>query len=98
MKEFKYRSDILTWSIENVRNVPSEMGVYVLRNNPSMEGIIYVGSTNDLKRRLEEHFLSEDISEVLFFDYYKTYSIEEARKIEELWIVKYKPKYNDRTG
>ncbi|XOA43133.1 MAG: GIY-YIG nuclease family protein [Candidatus Nealsonbacteria bacterium] len=90
------KSGILPWSIKNIKDALSKTGVYVLRNDTSVEGIIYIGSTNNLERRLMEHFLSENIPEVLFFDWYQTSSIENARDLERSWIIKYNPKYNEK--
>lgn len=96
MTKFIEKSGILSWSIKGIREAPSKTGVYVLRNDSSIEGIIYIGSTNNLERRLMEHFLSEDIPEVLFFDWYQTSNIENARSLERSWIIKYTPKYNEK--
>jgi len=96
MTRITTKSGILSWSIKGIKDAPSKTGAYVLRNDSSAEGIIYIGSTNNLERRLMEHFLSEDIPEVLFFDWYQTSNIENARYLERSWIIKYIPKYNEK--
>jgi len=92
------KSNILSWTIENINSVPEQCGVYVLRNFPSINGIIYIDSTENLKRRLLEHYISRDIPEVDFFDWYQTDSRESAMELKKVWIEKYSPKYNERVG
>ena len=92
------QSGILPWQATNIASSPSKPGVYVLRTSTEIGSIIYIGSSDNLERRLNEHFLSADIPGVLFFDWYETGSLESARSVEKQWIVKYSPKYNDRVG
>ncbi len=94
MPRIKNKSNILPWSIDNITVTPPMPGVYVLRDSTSV--IIYIGSSGDLKERLKEHFLSKDISDVLFFDWYETNGINEARELEKNWIEEYHPKFNIR--
>ena len=91
-------SGILPWQATNIVAAPSKPGVYVLRTATEISSIIYIGSTDNLERRLNEHFLSGDVPGVLFFDWYETGLLEEARNIEKQWIIKYSPKYNDQVG
>lgn len=89
------KSNILSWSRDNIDIIPSNSsGVYVLRNIPSLNGIIYIGSSDDIRRRLTEHWLLGDISETVWFDWYQTNTLEEAQIIERTWISQYTPKYN----
>jgi len=88
------KSSILPWSIENIINSPAGTGVYVLRDATSIERIIYIGSTDNLERRLKEHFLSKDIPNVLYFDWYETDGIISARDVEKKWVDKYHPEFN----
>ena len=92
------QSGVLPWQATNISAAPSRSGVYVLRTATEIGSIIYIGSSDSLERRLNEHFLSGDVPGVLFFDWYETSSIENARDVEKQWIVKYSPKYNDRVG
>lgn len=88
------KSGILPWSIDNINNTPVTRGVYVLRETTSVDGIIYIGSSEDLEKRLKELFLSKDIDGVLYFDWYETEGISEAKELEQVWISKFRPKYN----
>ncbi len=93
------KSNILSWSMEHVATAPRKSGVYVLRNLPSdLSGIIYIGHSVDLRERLEGHWLSSDVPEVSWFDWYVTDTPEAARTLEKDWISKYSPKYNQRIG
>ena len=85
--------EVLPWTIDSIKKAPSESGVCVLRSGSEKASILYITSSENLERTLSEHFLSKDVPEVLFFDWY-TASIEHARKIETAWISEYKPKYN----
>jgi excinuclease UvrABC nuclease subunit len=78
--------------------VPDTPGVYVLRSFPSPNGILYIGSGENLLCELQKHFISEDIPEVAFFDWYPTETIEQARQQEKSWILQYSPKYNVHPG
>ncbi len=91
-------STILFWNPVYINTIPESPGVYVLRNFPSPNGIIYIGSSDNLRERLQKHFTSGDIPEVAFFDYYATGTVEEARAQEGDWILQYSPKYNVRLG
>ena len=92
------QSGILPWQANNITTAPSKPGVYVLRTATDISSIVYVGSSDNLERRLNEHFLSSDVPGISFFDWYETGSNEDARSIEKQWIIKYSPKYNDRIG
>ena len=92
------KSGILPWQASNIAAAPSRPGIYVFRVATEISSIIYVGSTDNLERRLNEHFLSGDVPGVLFFDWYETNGVVEARNIEKKWIAQYSPKYNDRIG
>ena len=98
MTDFLQKSGLLPWQSENIVRAPSKSGVYVLRTATEVSSIIYIGSTDNLERRLKEHFLSGDIPGVLFFDWYETSTSDEARNVEKTWIASYLPKYNDRIG
>ena len=117
MTSITKQSGILPWQATNIASAPSRSGVYVLRTATEISSIIYIGSSDSLERRLNEHFsspdkkcsfslerrlnehfLSGDVPGVLFFDWYETGSLEDARNVEKQWIIKYSPKYNERVG
>lgn len=92
------KSGLLPWQSTNIIASPAKAGVYVLRTSTEITSIVYIGSSDNLERRLNEHFISGDIPGVLFFDWYETSSVTEARDIESAWIIRYSPKYNKRIG
>ncbi len=89
------KSGVLSWQATNISNAPSNLGVYVLRSATDLSSIIYIGSTDNLQDGLNEHFISGDIPGVLFFDWYVVSSITEASALENKWVAKYSPKYNN---
>jgi excinuclease UvrABC nuclease subunit len=92
------KSGILPWQALNITSAPSKPGVYVLRTATEISSIVYIGSSDNLERRLNEHFLTGDIPGVLFFDWYETNTLDEARQLERQWIIQYSPRYNERIG
>ena len=80
------QSGVLPWQATNISAAPSRSGVYVLRTATEIASIIYIGSSDNLERRLNEHLLLGDVPGVSFFDWYETSSIEDARNIEKQWI------------
>lgn len=98
MTNFVNKSGILPWLSINIAAAPSKFGVYVLRTSTEIGSIVYIGSSENLERRLNEHFLSEDVPGVSFFDWYEFGSLEEARDVERRWIIKYSPAYNNHIG
>ena len=93
---FINKSGILEWSEKNINNIPNICGVYVLRDNTTIGGILYVGMarTGRFKERILEHFNSGDIPGVRFFDWYQTKTEEDASALERFWISKYIPPHN----
>ncbi len=93
---FTNKSEILTWTKENIDSVPNTRGVYILRKNTTIESILYIGMAGEkrLKERILEHFNSKDVPEVNFFDWYETKTESDARILENFWIDKYVPIYN----
>lgn len=89
-------TDLLLWNQVSMNVIPEVPGVYVLRNFPSPSGIIYIGSSKNLRDRLQKHLTSGDIPEVTFFDWYPTETVDQAREQERNWILQYSPKYNVR--
>lgn len=98
MTNITKQSGILPWQAMNIASAPSRPGVYVLRTATEISSIIYIGSSDNLERRLNEHFLLGDVPGVSFFDWYEIASLEDARNVEKQWILKHLPRYNDRIG
>ena len=94
MSDITNKSGILPWQIESIQSVPSKPGVYVLRTATEIASIVYIGSTENLEKRLREHFSSGEIPNIAFFDWYETDSFDRAIAIERKWIKNYTPKFN----
>ncbi|OGG74616.1 hypothetical protein A3A37_01710 [Candidatus Kaiserbacteria bacterium RIFCSPLOWO2_01_FULL_52_36] len=94
MSDIKNKSGILPWHIEGVQSAPAKPGVYVLRTATDVASIIYIGSSENIEKRLREIFLSSEIPGVSFFDWYETETVDKAIPIERKWIQDYKPKLN----
>ena len=96
---FTNRSDILKWIKENVDSVPDTCGIYTLRKNTRIEDILYIGMAGEkrLRERILEHFNSNDIPGVIFFDWYETKTENDAKVLEKFWINKYVPTYNKQS-
>ena len=64
--------------------------IYALRNKK--DEVVYVGRTNNVKRRISEHKRNKD------FDYHQVleecFDLEKAKKIEDFFIMRFDPKYN----
>jgi excinuclease UvrABC nuclease subunit len=89
------KSNILNWTIERINEAPPNSGVYVLRSVPSLNGILYIGCSENIKKSLTLHITNNNIPEAVWFDWYQTDSFPEAQSIQKQWVTKYTPKYND---
>jgi len=85
---------VLPWDSENLEKVPSVKGIYVFRNLPTKNGIIYIMYTDDLKNSLKEHWVSHDLPEVSWFDWYQVDSKETGNDILKKWLDLFNPKFN----
>lgn len=92
------QSGVTPWTRENIDIAPQVAGLYVLRNFPGLNGIIYIGKSGNIRDRLLEHYNNSDIPQVSYFDWYRTDTIAEMDRLERVWIVQYNPKYNQRIG
>ena len=54
--------DFYEWNENNVRNVPAQSGVYGLYESMNEEGLIYIGSSSDLRERFM-HYWNTEFSE-----------------------------------
>ena len=94
MPEIVQKSGVLPWEKSNIDSVPTEKGVYVLRNIPTINGIIFISYANNLRQALKERIELGDIPDVSWFDWYQIDTEEAALDITASWIAKYNPKYN----
>ena len=79
---------------QNVSNVCESPGAYIILNRNGTEQ--YVGSSENLRRRLLEHLNQKDISDARSFRTYRTKSTVEARRLERQLYKKYRPRQNIR--
>ena len=75
----------------NIQDAHAGPGVYRLYEGRQMT---YIGSSRDISQRLEEHSASQRFSATTSFDFLRTASVVEARKLERRQIQKRKPKRN----
>lgn len=97
MSTIIHQSEIMSWTREDIEKVPEISGIYTLRSSTTVESILYIGATGPvkLKEKLIEHFLQGKMSEIRYFDWYQTNSDEDARVLQQSWIIKYHPQFND---
>lgn len=78
-------SGILRWNLENIQQVPAEMGVFVLRTSPINGFIKKVDQVANLKDVLENIYREQTYQGVEFFEWYKADNIDESnQKLQEL--------------
>ena len=80
------------FGIENILDTPSVTGVYVIKDRYDRPQ--YVGRSNDLSRRLLEHFDQRDIGDARRFSAIQTRTDGAAKKLEKRLIQDYCPPYN----
>ena len=76
----------------NVDSICDCPGTYIILNR-SLDPQ-YVGSSTNLRRRLQEHLAKKDIPDSRYFRTYQTRSSKEAKKLERQLYRKRKPYYN----
>ena len=91
----------LPWLREQVRKLPCEPGVYIMRD--ASDKIIYIGKAKELRHRVSSYFRKLDpiqtktqklVDHIHRFDYIVTASEFEALVLEASMIKQHKPKYN----
>ncbi|NQU83444.1 MAG: hypothetical protein HQ536_01915 [Parcubacteria group bacterium] len=87
---FIKKSNLLPWKKENIDNLP-RYGIYTLRKDTTISGILYVGKAEPekMKEKLLDHLESKDVSPVNYFDWYETRTDEDATALKEVWEKKY---------
>lgn len=76
-------------------NSPMRIGVYYIGHiNNGYFIPDYIGSSDNIQRRLTEHLAENKWSDVTHFAFTTCRSIQEAQELEQREIQKYKPKYN----
>lgn len=77
----------------NIKETHDGPGVYRLYEGPKMT---YIGSSEDVSERLGKHHDNGRFNKTTSFDYLRTESTREARKLEERQIEKYNPPKNHK--
>jgi len=80
-----------TW--DNIEDVNEVIGVYFLYN--SQGSLTYIGKSNNLWRRLQEHKAGGLIPNIHFFKAWQLSSQIEADRIEQREIQRHQPYWND---
>jgi len=88
-ENIKQKSGILTWSEENVKNVPENPGIFILRSSPINGAIVNIGTSTNLRIDLLKCLEEKTFPDVKFFDWYITNTAEEAKSIKKEWDIKY---------
>lgn len=78
-------------SSRNIQAVPEAMGVYHLINN--RHAVIFIGQSNNLRRRLEEHLEAKSYH-AQYFRWFRTRTEIEADHLESVHIDKHRPIHN----
>ena len=80
------------FSAKNIENVKEGPGVYKFFN--PRDSLTYVGNTNNLRERLQQHLNEGDVPNVRKFEVKHTESTRKAEKIEKNIIQRSKPVHN----
>lgn len=83
------KSEILTWNEENINNSSDNIGVFVLRSSPINGAVVYIEKSNNLKGDLLDCYNQNKISDVKFFNWYETETIESANLLKNELTLKY---------
>ena len=89
MAEIIEKSGILVWDEENIQDVPEKIGIFVLRTSPTLDGIVDIAKTNDIRETLTEKYEDDSIVDIKFFDWYLTSTIEDAEQLANEWSAKF---------
>jgi excinuclease UvrABC nuclease subunit len=80
------------FGLQNIQSTPNVRGVYVILDRYDRPQ--YIGKSNNLSRRLMEHFDSMDVGDARGFTAYQTRTEGAALKLEKKLIRRYCPPYN----
>jgi excinuclease UvrABC nuclease subunit len=90
----KKSEGILPWSEDTFENLPTEKGIFVVRNLPTQNGIIYIAYAENIKKEIHECWETKSIPEAVWVDWYEVGTKEYGEGLLKKWIEKYSPKYN----
>lgn len=90
MTTVRKKSGILSWIEDNVNNAPNEPGVFILRTSPTLDAIKFIEASGNLKSDLLIKIKDVSISDIMFFDWYLTGTLDEAKDLANIWRDKYK--------
>ena len=83
-----------TYNKNNISYLNDNMsGIYVLYSETKK--IIYIGESEDIKKRLNQHINNNEWEDAIYFDYLIINSKEDRMNSEKNYIQKYNPKHNE---
>ena len=83
------KSIILSWTRENLENVPEAHGVLMLRSTPVNGDIVLITVSSNLKIDFINLFEKGNREEVKYFDWYLTKDLVTAEEAKKELIKKY---------
>lgn len=84
--------------IGDIENLPEKPGVYLIKDEKGL--VIYVGKAKNLKHRVKQHFIADEIKEIKIqnignrVDYVETRNETEALLLERKMIKQLEPRFN----
>ena len=79
----------------NLREVPAQSGIYVIRNRKGDVQWVGKAGAGRLRERLLEHFNQKDVPGAELFQFRPTTSDREAVALEKRYKKRLKPKYGE---
>ena len=67
----KKSEGVLPWTVDSLDIVPAERGIYVIRNLPTQNGIVYIDYTENLQEELKQQWETKQIPDAVWFDWYQ---------------------------
>lgn len=84
------------FNITNIDDVPEQSGVYVIKSKSGVTQWVGMAGAGRLQERLKEHLAENDIKTADQFQFRLTSSEAEARKLEDDYKKKLKPKQGEQ--
>ena len=92
--EFIFIGNTKPWDVSKIRHSAHGSGVYILMNRQKTP--IYVGKSTDLQRRLLQHYYSDKMPQVCYFQSHKCSSDKSVECCENWFKRQLKPYYNEQ--
>ena len=85
---------VLPWNTENFESLPTSKGIFVVRNLPTQNGIIYIAYAENLNKEIKACWELKLMSDAMWFDWYEVGTKEYGEDLLKKWIGRFSPKYN----